>query len=386
MRRIASLGVEAGALPGRRFGALRGPIALAAVVGCATAPPPAAEGPRVSMEPFVVRSAPDPLTGLEGYDAADLFEFGRSSFEAEAYAQAAQLYEKLLAEFPNAALVPLAAYNAGLAYERLEEWPSAVLRFSQALEWAEENGDLHVDAHYNLARAYGKLEDWKQVADTFWAVRQLDVELAPMDELEARVGTGIGLFMQGDVATAEREFLRALDFLEKHPRREFLPSQYFEAQARFYVGEIQARDFEGVGLQPPDEVKDWAAWMGKELERKCEILLQAQNRFIRTIRVGHRGWATAAGFRIGALYERLYEQLMAVPVPPELDDAAASIYREELKARVGVLVRKAIRVYEANQSMAERIGERNEWVERTAAALERMKSLYLASAGRLPEE
>lgn len=334
------------------------------------------------MDALVVRAEPDPLTGLEGYDALDLLELANERFREEAYDRAVRVYEKLLAEFPEASVVPIARYNAGLAYERLEEW-SKVVEHLSALVLRHPGSDPWVDAHFNLARAYGKLEDWGEVADTFWAARQIDGGLPPLAELEARVGTGIGLFMQGDHATAERELMQAVSFFEDHEQKEILPAKYFVGQARFYLGEIIALQFEALELSRPTTAgaeAQWVEMMGKELEDKCQLLLRAQASFIRAIRVGHRGWATAAGFRIGSLYERLFEELIAVPVPPELAAGAAEIYREELRKRVSVLVKKAIRVYEMNREMAERIGEQNEWVERTSLALERMKKLYLETA------
>lgn len=336
---------------------------------------------QVRMEPVMVRANPDPTVGLETYDAETLFDLGAEAYQAERWEVAARVFEKLVAEFPEASEVPAALYNAGLSREHLEHWPQAVAAFEAILR-DHQGSEVYPDAHFNLARAYGKVERWEEVADTFWAARQLE-GLSPMDEIEARVGTGVGFFMQGDPYTAEREFLRALRFYEEHPQRQYLPAKYFVAQSRFYLGEILAREFEAVELSVPEAVPegaDWTEMMGAELEKKCDLLLRAQARFIRTIREGHRGWATAAGFRIGSMYERLFDEMMAVPVPPELDEGAAEVYREELRERVSVLVRKAIRVYEANREMAERVGEDNEWVERTSAALERMKKLYLATA------
>lgn len=333
------------------------------------------------MDTVVVRASPDPLTGLEDYDARKLLELGAEAYRAEAADRAAQLYEKLLEEFPEASVVPLAHYNAGLAYERLEDWPEAVDHF-ETIVHEHPGSEPHVDAHFNLARAYGKVENWEGVADTFWQVRQLDADLSPMDELEARVGTSVGLFMQDDFASAEKQLLSTLRFFEEHPQKEYLPAGYFVAQARFYLGEIEARAFERVELTPPTGTRGdgWAELMGDELEKKCDRLLRAQARFIRTIRVGHEGWATAAGFRIGSMYERLFDELLELPVPPDLSEEAAEIYREELRERVSVLVKKAIRVYESNREMAERVGAENAWVEKTTAALERMKKLYLATA------
>ena len=331
------------------------------------------------MEPVLVRAEVDPLTGLEGYDAAQLLQLGSEQFQAGEYARAVKVYDKLVAEFPASEHVPLALYNAGLSHEKLDDYAAAAAAYQQIIDEHAEVKDTLRDAHFRKAFAMGKLERWVEVADTFWAARQLD-NLTVMDELEARVGQGVGMFMQGDYATAEHEFRAALNFHREKEAGEFLPAEYWVGQARFYLGEIYAREMEALTLTAPtaDPNGDWVAMMGKELEKKCELLLRAQNNFIRTIRVGHHGWATAAGYRIGSLYEKLHDDLMSVPVPPDLTEEQQGIYRDEVKERVRVLVMKAVKVYQMSLEMADRIGQKNEWVTKTSESLERMKRLYLA--------
>jgi len=370
-----------------RIGPARGPgvvglvagLVLAAGTGCAHggARSSAAAGDdarKVEMDKVVVRAGDDPLTGLDGYDALQLFELGNEKYEAGDFEVATRIYERLLEEFPESDLAAQTAYNLGLAHEQLANFEGAAEAFRHVVV-DHPDAESRKPAHFRLAFAYSKLERWEELADTFWAARQLD--LKPLEELEARVGTGVGFFMQEDYASAEREFLRALGFFEEHADKQFLPADYFIGQSRFYLGEIYARWFEEKELSEPNgDAEVWAEAMGDELEQKCRLLLRAQNNFIRTIRVGHTGWATAAGYRIGSLYEILYDQLTDLPVPPELEGEARRVYVEEVQKKVSVLVVKAIKVYEMSLEMAERVGESNEWVERTNRSLERMKTLY----------
>ncbi len=345
---------------------------------CATTAVTKDPGPlRVQMAPVVVKAQVDPLTGLDGYDAQQLLDFGSTEFDKAAFDRAVKFYDKLIAEFPESEHVLIALYNTGLCYERLEEPEQAVLRYQRVID-GYAGTKSQKDALFRKAFLMGGLKEWVQVADTFWAIRQL-TNLNTMDELEARVGQGVGMFMQKDYATAEFEFRGALNFYRKNKTNEFLPAEYWVGQSRFYLGEIYARQMEQVILSAPKEADgEWVEAMGRELEKKCELLMRAQNNFIRTIRVGHHGWATAAGFRIGALYERLYDDLVEVPVPLELTEAQKAAYREELQKRVGILVTKAIKVYEMSLEMAARVGQKNEWVSKTSESLERMKKLYLA--------
>ena len=363
--------------------------ALAALdlAGCATSgvkPPElastssSAEGRAVLMEPVRVQANPDPLTGLETFDAGDLLERANALFDGKEFDHSIKVYERLVEVFPTSSLVPSALYNAGLAFEQLEQHGLALERYQRVIKSFPDSTSAK-DAYYRQSLCLSKLRRWKEVADAYWAIRQRG-ELTAMDELEARVGMAIAMFMQDDYATAEREFMSAVRFYESKTKDQYLPADYWVAQARFYLGEINARQFEALKLDPPEgDTGAWAEKMGRKLEEKCDLLLRAQNNFIRTIRVGHTGWATAAGFRIGSLYERLYDDLLSVPVPPAFDDEAKEYYRKEVRQRIAVLVSKAVQIYERSLDMAERVGEKNEWVERTARSLERMKTLALES-------
>jgi tetratricopeptide (TPR) repeat protein len=360
----------------------RAALFLGVLAGCATTkPPPPAESPSgqariIQMEEVRIQPAVDPLTGLDTFDAGDLLERGNQLFDAQAYDHAIKVYDKLITTFTDSSLVPTALYNSGLAYENLSEFGQALDRFERIIR-EHTSSTTAKDAHFRATLCLSKLGRWKEVADSFWAVRQME-GLSVMDDLESRVGLGVAMFMQDDYATAEREFLSAIRFYEDQSKQEFLPAQYWVGQARFYLGEIYAREMESVPLR--SEKREGEAWkeeMAKRLEEKCDLLLRAQNNFVRAIRVGHTGWATASGYRIGSMYERLYDEMLAVEIPPDLPEGSKPYYIDALKEKIGVLVSKAIQVYERSLEMAERVGEKNEWVERTSRALERMKALAL---------
>lgn len=338
----------------------------------------APDRPVVKMEAMHIQRDADPLLGLDTFDASDVLERGNQLFDAGDFDRAVQVFGFLVKTFPDSELVPTALYNSGLAFERLAEYGEALAAFRRVIEG--HPGSAHTkDAYFRVSLNLAKLERWPDVADNYWTIRQLS-GLTTLDELEARVGLSIAMFMQSDYATAEREFLAALRFYEDRQKVEYIPAHYWVAQSRFYLGEIAARQFEAIKLEGTSEKPDeWMKQVSGLLEEKCLLLIRAQNHLIRAIRAGHTGWATAAGFRIGSLYELLYEEMMVVPSPPDLPESARDIYIAELREKLGVLVSKAMMVYERSLEMAERVGEKNEWVERTEKALERMKTLALAN-------
>ncbi len=328
------------------------------------------------MEPIIVKGATDQETGLDGYDASQLLDLGNQLYAQSEFVKAAKVFEKLIEVFPDSTLVPAAYYNAGLVYEAGADHQRALERYEKVITDFPESTS-HKDAIFRSATCLAKLERWKEVADRFWQARQRK-DLTSMDEIEARVGMGIGLFMQDDFASAEKEMMSAVRFYEEKNKDEFMPADYYIGQARFYMGEINAREFERIELGIADVKKPgWEDMMGDKLEEKCELLIRAQNNFIRAIRIGHTGWATASGYRIGSLYERMYDDLLKVPVPAGLSEEGKEYYLGEVRKKVGVLVSKAIKIYEQSLDMAVRVGEKNEWVERTTKSLERMKALYI---------
>ena len=352
------------------------PLVIAA--GCATTSTPARPPEVVQMDPMRILPKPDPLVGLDSYDAGDLLAKGNELFNDGDFDVALKLFSRLVEQFAESSLMAAALYNKGLCLERLAEYGAAAEQYQRVIE-RHPSSTSAKDAYYRVSLCLSKLGRWREVETVFWALRQRE-NLPVMDELEARVGLAIALFMQKEYPTAEREFLSALRFYNEHSKKQFLPAEYWVGQSRFYLGEIFARQFEAHLID--SKQSDEAAWkedVAKKLEEKCELLLRAQNNFIRAIRVGHTGWATASGYRIGSLYERLYDDMLAVGVPIGLEQIAQDVYFEELRKRVAVLVRKAIRVYERSLDMAQRVGEDNEWVERTSKALERMKELALGS-------
>ena len=115
--------------------------------------------------------------------------------------------------------------------------------------------------------------------------------------------------------------------------------------------------------------------LARRLTQRRGALLSAQGHYLRCIRVGHPEWATAGGYRIGELYQNLYEHIAEAKPPADLNEEEADVYREELRNRVRVLVTKAIDAYEQTLAAAERVGATNPFVQQTRVQLEKMKTL-----------
>jgi|GEM_PF-875863 len=119
--------------------------------------------------------------------------------------------------------------------------------------------------------------------------------------------------------------------------------------------------------------------IGKQLEKKCQLLLRAQVAFLRVIREGHVGWASAAGYKVGTMYEDLYDEMVALPAPEDLTDDQRKLYREVMQDRIHILLTKALQTWEATAQMATRTGANNEWIGKTRASLDRLRAFVEAA-------
>ncbi|MEW5850817.1 MAG: tetratricopeptide repeat protein [Myxococcota bacterium] len=365
----------------RRPAALLVVVLSAFPVGCATSqsaskpapPPPAQPAPPkepVKLEPIKVVAKTDTPDALSVYDAETLFNRGIEFLDGRQYVEARQYFQKLLDEFPDSSYVNAAHYNLGVALMESGDPTSALPHFDAFLANAKTDQDRR-DATFKRGACLAMLGRYQEVVDTFDTM--LGEELETEDRIEALVDSGIGWFMLGDRATAEYRFAEAVKLRKAAEQDARLENDYHHAQALFYLAEILRLEFTEYKLKMPANGNEKE--MADQLEEKCQRLLRAQYAFLKVIRTGHAGWASAAGFKVGSLYEDLHDEMVNLPVPPDMDAEQADIYRRELRKKVAVLVRKAMGIYESTVNMARRTGADNVWVTRTEQSLERMKQL-----------
>jgi TolA-binding protein len=316
---------------------------------------------------------------LEKLNDEELFAAATTFYAAEDYAQAARYFGRICDFHPNSKHRRQALYNAGLALEKLRAWEDAWVRFIALADPAKGTGDA-LDASFRLAECDYHLERFADAVDVLRTIA--DRSDLPADRrIEARVQQGICELEQGDKTRAENTLRAALTYWNGLPDKD-LVDDYFPGQAQFFLGEIFRLHYESVELDGRKSTEKLA----EDLEYKSELLLSAQGHYLRAIRIGNGYWATAAGQRIGGLYENMYDHMLHAPAPTELAPSEQSVYRAELRKKIRVLINKAITVYERNLEAAERIGASSPFVQQTRESLRRMKDLLLAEARADEEE
>lgn len=349
-------------------------VLLAALLaGCpahhAAGPPPE----EIRLKPMVVEAGGPEALKLADQNAEELFQTGVAAFAAKDYETAARAFSRLVAVFPESAHVAEARYDAGLSWERMGEYLRALEHYSVLL--GAEDGRAWRDAAFRAAECLYHLEDYRRGAALLHEIAETP-GLDPETRIEALVKEGVCLLEAGDDEAAEGRLRKAVGRYHIEVSRGVEPvDDFFAAQGQFYLGELFRLRFERARFEPASSD---LATLRDDLEHKAKLLLSAQGHYLRAIRMGHPQWATASGFRIGRLYEVLYDQLSAARAPRELTDPAERLaYREMVHERVRVLLGKAMDAYERTLAAAERVGVGGAWRARVRASFERVRSLLL---------
>jgi tetratricopeptide (TPR) repeat protein len=359
------------------------PAVLAlALAACGGAPTRPTTLPRrvVELEEtrIVARTRADGELELDAYDASQLFQRAYALGTEDRCAEAVPLYDRLVREFPGSRHLSAALYNAGLCLERQRDLAGAVDRWAMLLQRVPHSSDAK-HARLKMTEALVTLERWQPALESAEALLERD-DLRSDERLEAMARRAQALLGLHRLADAERAARDALTYYRA--RQGEIADEYFAAAANFVLAETIRSRSEALALPDAD--------VGRQrevLDRRAQLLLDAQRAYFDTIRLTDARWAAAAGYRIGSMYETLYRALIQAPVPPpprELSPEAMELYRREyrrqLADRVRPLVRHAIRYWELTLLMVERTrveAAAAEWVERTRSDLERARRLLL---------
>lgn len=113
-----------------------------------------------------------------------------------------------------------------------------------------------------------------------------------------------------------------------------------------------------------------------DVDSKAKTFLLANAKYVETIKLKNPTWATAAGYHVGTLYRELYDAMIAAPVPPDVAKTDSKVFYDLLlREQLRHLLTKAKDVLESNVKMAERVGVKNGWVERSTEQLGELDKL-----------
>lgn len=354
-------------------------LSLAALygAGCSIAAPRVSRDVVLEETRLVASRSAGGEIAVVAYTAEELFREGNALLREGNCASAVERFDRVADEFAASRFVSPALYNAGLCLQEAGELAGAVLRYGRLVSLLPGSSDAR-HARLQMAAALVGLERWAEtleVADALLGRDDLD-EGERLESLARRAQALLGL---GRVDEAEAAARSTTAYFRVH--RDALPDEHFAAAGQFVLAETLRARAEDIEIPAADALTQHAA-----LERRAALILDAQRAYYDAIRLTDAYWASASGYRVGAMYESLFQALSHAPVPPpahDLGEAALVAYRErfreELAARIRPLVRHAIHYWDLTLMMVERTGASGEWVERTRAELDRARSVLLGA-------
>ncbi len=314
---------------------------------------------------------------LRSYDAEMLFARATALLNERRCPDAVSLYDRLADEFSGSRYVSPALYNAGLCLQDTGDPESAATRYERLLRDIPGSPDGR-HARFQLAGIYVALERWEpgiEVSDALLA----EDGLSPDERMEAMARRSQALLGAERLEEAERQARSATAYYRTRSEDDAVRDNFFVAAATFVLAETIRQRSEAIVI-PEAEVQTQHG----VLEQKARLLLDAQREYFNVMQHRNAHWAAAAGYRIGAMYDHLWEEIMSAPTPPPrnplpegTEDVYAQEYRLELARLVKPLIRHSIRYWELTLMMVERTGVRTEWGERVRQDLERARSRLL---------
>lgn len=374
--------------PSRRLAyALAVLIVSVGAVGCAgRSPEPKSPRDVVHMEAMKITAqrTEDGRYVFESYDAEGLFSEATERLNRGACKDAVTGYRRLVREFPESTYASPALYNAGLCLERLEQPADAAATFEELALRMPGSPDVQ-DAHFQLAKLYVQLERWDDaVAATDWLLARDG--LSGDERIEAMARRGQALLGAGKLTPAEDQAKEALSYWRRGSSGGLIHDNTFAAMANFVLAESLRKQAAAIEI-PPGGVET----QRPILERRAQLILDAQREYFNTIGYKDAGWAAASGYRIGEMYDSFWQAIMRAPVPPPKRDVPESLmpvyreeYRKELARLIEPLTRHAIRYWELTLMMVERTGVDTEWTDKIRADLEQARERMLSQPEPAP--
>lgn len=326
---------------------------------------------------ITARQQPDGSISMDAYDAETLFNAGVAQMRAGSCEAAVEHFDRVADEFGTSRFVSPALYNAGLCLKERQSTRDAVLRFERILRDTPDSRDVK-DAGFQLAELYVPLERWDEGLEH--ADRMLERTDLNSDERVELLARKAQYYLGAERFEEARSQARlTLRWARTRPEDQEVRDIYFTAAASYVLAETLRREAAQVSI-PEGNV----ATQRPILERRAQLILDAQREYFNTMRSRNAEWSAAAGYRIGSMYDSFWDAIMTAPVPPpssplegELLELYHDEYRNSLARLVKPLIRHSIRYWELTLQMVERTGVESEWTTRIEADLERARTRLL---------
>lgn len=322
---------------------------------------------------IVPRRTPSGDYEFESHDAEQLFSRGTALLQRGQCQAAVRYYDRLAKYFVASHYVAPALYNAGLCLERIRDFKGAITRFEEFAKRFPEVPDAR-NARLHLLSLEVQLKAYDSALKRAEALL-VDQALSLEERIEAMAARAQSLYGLGRFGEAERQALDTLSYYDSVQGEIHLGPLDAVASANFLLAEVRQSRAALVSFNATTRLEQHQA-----LERRANLILEAQREYLATIRRASPYWAVAAGYQIGRMYEAMWTELAAAPIPGDVPEKEHEVYRSELKEIIRPLVQHAVRYWELTLRMVERTGVRSEWTDRVRRDLDRVRERLMETA------
>jgi tetratricopeptide (TPR) repeat protein len=328
------------------------------LLGCAPPEPAKAPGP-----PTVVHAEPQIITPDEGTTLRELRARGELALREQRWKDAADAFQTLLAaakvtDDPQRAVYLL---DLGLATEALGERERARDAYAEIAERFPTSPDARTALLRGIA-VDDYLEDWPHLGQA--GVQLLArTDLDDVDHLTGLGARALSRIEAGDDVTSMRDVQEGLDIVDRvgFGATGRLPNG--AAQLRFALAEVRRVRSERV------ELTGVPAEFLPKFQLRCEGLMGAQSAYTDAMRAMEPHWTAMSAYRVGVMYSKLHEALMALPPTKEAKTASdKQLFFAMMHVRYRVLLEKGLEMMKRTAALATQTTEVNPWIERALAA------------------
>lgn len=302
------------------------------------------------------------VTPTEALDADELWARAEAAFAAGDAAAAVADLELVAALDGEGDLSARARLRAAEMADLTGDLAGATRQLERLLRRHPE-APVAREALLRTIRLHAHQEHWSRAGALADRLRRSHPDLGAVERLVAHGAKALELVAVAELDGAGREIERGLLIVDELGLDRAGPISRDVAALHFASGELRRAQAEAIRFVPAP-----SDFVGA-LERRCELLLDAQRAYSTTMRAYDAHWSAMAGFRTGELYQSLHRDLMAVPPPVAADSTARrDLFAAAMRLRYSVLLEKALTMMDHTLAMAERTGEESPWIARASAA------------------
>lgn len=315
------------------------------------------------------------VSSQEALAARELLVRGKRRLSEQVYAEAAEDLDLVVAQDPTGPWLAEALFYSAHAHEGQNDHAGAASRFAR-LGQEFPRSTFAREARLRALRLYVYLEQWTRagiLANEFMAAYPTRV---PREELVVHGAQALAL-IEGAAVTHEAQQRAAAHVAVA--RRVIAQYQLDGAghiprdlaQVYFAWGELKRLEGEDVTFDPlpPD--------FPAHLERRAQLLLDAQRAYSDVMRAYDAHWSAMAGYRVAELYQRLHRDIVQAPRPSGVGtERQKFLFEAAVRLRYTILLKKGLGMIDHTLAMATRTNEHSAWVNKARAARQQLFEAY----------